>query len=60
MNNKKMLNYTTAQTLILMIQLAIQLWQWWKARNIDEPSTVASFGEMSAFGEDLYLEDDDE
>ena len=48
------------QTMILMIQLAIQLWQWWKSRDIDEPSTVPSFGEMSAFGEDLYLEDDDE
>jgi len=48
------------QTLILMIQLAVQLWQWWKSRNIDEPSTVASLDEVFALGDDFFSEDDDE
>ena len=48
------------QTLILMIQLAVQLWQWWKARNIDEPSTVASHDEAFALGDDFFSECDDE
>jgi hypothetical protein len=49
------------QTLILMIQLAIQLWQWWKARNIDEPSTVINAEEWRLLGEDpLLMESDDE
>jgi len=42
------------QTLILMIQLAVQLWQWWKARDIDEPSTVASAAECSVLGTDYW------
>ena len=48
------------QTLILMIQLAIQLWQWWKARDIDEPSTVACSDEWEVMGEDFTEWLDDE
>jgi predicted signal transduction protein with EAL and GGDEF domain len=47
-------------TLILMIKLAVELWQWWKSRNIDEPSTVASLDEAFALGDDFFSEDDDE
>ena len=43
------------QTLILMIQLAVQLWQWWKSRNIDEPSTVIDAEEWRLLGEDTLL-----
>jgi len=48
------------QTLILMIHLAIQLWQWWKSLSIDEPSTVASSDEAFVLGDDFFLEEPDD
>jgi predicted signal transduction protein with EAL and GGDEF domain len=47
-------------TLILMIKLAVELWQWWKSRNIDEPSTVACSDEWEVMGEDFTEWLDDE
>lgn len=48
------------QTLILMIQLAFQLWNFWKSNNISEPSIVASSDELAILGESFYDEGDDE
>lgn len=41
-----------AQTVILMLKIAFDIWQWWTSRGIKEPSVVASSGEP-------YSDDDD-
>lgn len=45
---------------ILMIQVAIQLWQLWRQNNISEPSIVATSEELVMLGESFYDEGDDE
>lgn len=39
-------------TLLLLLQIAIQLWQWWKDRQVKEPSITATADEP------INLEDD--
>jgi hypothetical protein len=59
-NSPRLLSVDVA-TLILMIKLAVELWQWWKSRNIDEPSTVIDAEEWRLLGEDpLLMGPDDE
>ena len=45
---------------ILMIQIAIQLWQLWRQNNVSEPSIVATSEELTMLGESFYDEGDDE
>lgn len=49
-----------ASLVILMIQVAIQLWQLWRQNNIIEPSIVATSEELTMLGESFYDEGDDE
>jgi hypothetical protein len=42
-------------TIIALIQLAIQIWQWWQKNHVKEPSVVASSEEPI----DLETQDDD-
>lgn len=42
-------------TVIALIQIAIQLWSWWKSRQIKEPSVVASSDEPI----DMETDDDE-
>jgi hypothetical protein len=37
-------------TIFLFIQIAVQLWQWWRERKISDPSVVAMGGEPT-FGD---------
>jgi hypothetical protein len=30
------------QTLLLLLQIALQLWKWWKENNVSEPSVIPS------------------
>lgn len=46
--------------IVLMLQIAVQLWQLWKANNISEPSIVATSEELTMLGESFYDEGDDE
>ena len=45
---------------IMMIQIAIQLWQLWKRNNVSEPSIVSTSDELEMLGESFYDEGDDE
>ncbi len=45
---------------IMMIQIAVQLWQLWKANNVSEPSVVTTSEELEMLGESFYDEGDDE
>ena len=38
-------------TIILLIQIAIQLWSLWKSRGISEPSVVACSDELAFSGD---------
>ena len=49
-----------ASLVVLMIQIAIQLWQLWKSMNVSEPSVVATIDELALFGESFYDEADNE
>lgn len=33
------------QTLLILIQIALTIWKWWKEKNVSEPSIVASSDE---------------
>lgn len=39
-------------TILLLIKLAFQLWEWWKDRKISDPSVVACSDELSFSGDD--------
>ena len=32
-------------TILMLIELAIKLWQWWSSHKVSEPSVVAMTGE---------------
>ena len=49
-----------ASLVIMMLQVAIQLWQLWKANNVSEPSVVTTSEELEMLGESFYDEGDDE
>ena len=36
-------------TILALLKIAIMLWEFWKARNIDEPSVVAAFDEPGMY-----------
>ena len=46
--------------IVLMLQIAMQLWQLWKANNVSEPSVVSTSDELEMLGESFYDEGDDE
>jgi len=39
-------------TILLMLQVALALWQWWRDRGIDDPSAVASMDEPIDWSDD--------
>ena len=39
-------------TILLLLQIAMLLWKWWKENNVDEPSVVASASEPVDWGDD--------
>jgi hypothetical protein len=49
--NERIQKFSPA-TILLMLQVALALWQWWRDRGIDEPSTVASMDEPIDWSED--------
>lgn len=49
--NERVQKFSPA-TILLMLQLAITLWQWWRDRGIDEPSAVASMDEPIDWSDD--------
>ena len=55
--NSKLVGLDPA-TILLLIQIAFKLWQWWSELRHDHPSAVASYDELRIMevGED----DDDE
>lgn len=46
--------------IVLMLQIALQLWQLWKASGVTEPSIVVTSEELQVLGEYFYDEGDDE
>ena len=50
-SNERIQKFSPA-TILLMLQLAITLWQWWRDRGIDEPSAVASMDEPIDWSDD--------
>jgi hypothetical protein len=44
-------------TLLLLLQLAIQLWMWWRDHNQSEPSTIPVFGEPGFTDQELDSDD---
>ncbi len=50
-SNERIQKFSPA-TILLMLQLAMALWQWWKDRGIDEPSVVASMDEPINWSDD--------
>ena len=50
-SNERIQKFSPA-IILLMLQLAITLWQWWKDRGIDEPSAVASMDEPVDWSDD--------
>lgn len=50
-SNERIQKFSPA-TILLMLQLAMALWQWWKDRGIDEPSAVASMDEPIDWSDD--------
>jgi hypothetical protein len=50
-SNERIQKFSPA-TILLMLQLAMALWQWWKDREIDEPSIVASMDEPIDWSDD--------
>ena len=50
-SNERVQKFSPA-TILLMIQVALALWQWWKDRGIDDPSAVASMDEPIDWSED--------
>ena len=50
-SNERIQKFSPA-TILLMLQLAMALWQWWKDCGIDEPSAVASMDEPIDWSED--------
>jgi hypothetical protein len=59
-NSHPLVYQIDASLVVLMLQIAIQLWQLWKSMNISEPSVVASSDELALLGESFYDEADDE
>jgi hypothetical protein len=49
--NERIQKFSPA-TILLMIQIAMALWQWWHDRGIDEPSVVASMDEPIDWNQD--------
>ena len=50
-SNERIQKFSPA-TILLMLQIAITLWQWWRDRGIDEPSAVASMDEPIDWSDD--------
>jgi len=48
------------QLLVLMIQIAIMLWNYWRDRSISEPSVVASSEVAEILGESFFSEEPDD
>jgi hypothetical protein len=49
--NERIQKFSPA-TILLMLQVALALWQWWKDRGIDEPRVVASMDEPIDWSDD--------
>ena len=49
--NERIQKFSPA-TILLMLQLALALWRFWKDRGIDEPSAVASRDEPIDWSDD--------
>ena len=49
--NERIQKFSPA-TILLMLQIAMALWQWWRDRGIDEPSAVASMDEPIDWSDD--------
>jgi hypothetical protein len=49
--NERVQKFSPA-TILLMVQVAMALWQWWRDRGIDEPSAVASMDEPIDWSDD--------
>jgi len=50
-NNERVRKFSPA-TILLMLQIAIALWQWWHDRGINEPSVIASLDEPIDWNDD--------
>ena len=50
-SNERIQKFSPA-TILLMLQLAMALWQWWKDRGVDDPSAVASMDEPIDWSDD--------
>ncbi len=50
-NNERIRKFSPA-TILVMLQIAIALWQWWHDRKINEPSVVASLDEPIDWNDD--------
>ena len=50
-SNERIQKFSPA-TILLMLQIALALWRFWKDRGIDEPSVVASLDEPIDWSDD--------
>ena len=59
-NSHPLVYQIDASMVVLMLQIAIQLWQLWKSMSVSEPSVVSTSDELEMLGESFYDEGDDE
>ena len=49
--NERLQKFSPAM-ILLMLQIAMELWKWWRERKIKEPSVVASMDEPIDWSDD--------